>query len=90
MPARLEQNRSSPIQETLHERVHFFLEEWFASGYLNQRAIHSFDFGEHIVHRPLVSFVKCVWSIAPRTTKVAGGQPDEDAGTSRKRRLALD
>ena len=47
------------------------------------------DVPHDLIHRHPASFVKRVRRVAPRTTQVAGGQADEDAGTPGVRRFSL-
>jgi hypothetical protein len=49
MAARLQQNRSATVDERLHQRVHFRLEQWFTPCHLDKGAIHPFHFGEYLV-----------------------------------------
>ena len=50
MAAPLQQYRSAAVDERLHQRVHFVLEQRFTPCYLNKGAIDPFNFGEYLVN----------------------------------------
>jgi hypothetical protein len=83
MAARLQQYCSAAVDERLHQRVHFGLEQRFTPCYLDKGAIDPFNFGEYLVKRLFLSFVKCVCGIAPGTAQIAGGQTNEHTRATR-------
>ena len=74
---------------TGHQRRRFLLKQRLSTSELNERARVRVDRLHHIVERHLLPAGKRLWRIAPATTQIARGEPDEHAGSSNMRRLAL-
>ncbi len=86
----LEQHGPAAIQQPLHQRIHVVLQQWLASGDLDEGAPKLIDLVKNRLDGPFLPFVKRVWGIAPGTAEVASGQPDEDTRPSGIGGLTLD
>src|SRR5262245_9498148 len=90
MAAGLEHHGIAASDERIHERINIVLQQRFTARDLDQAAIVLSYFGDHLIQRALLALVEGVLGVAPRTSKVAGCQPHEDARRAGARRFALD
>src|SRR5678815_434790 len=89
MATGLEQHRLAAVEQTLHERIHLFLQQGLAAGHLDQRAFVAIDLTEDIVQGALVALVKGIRRIAPAAPQIACGQAHEHTRPSGVCGLAL-
>ena len=72
-----------------HERKHILLQERFAAGDLDERALERFDRIDDFRQRLLFPFVKGVFRVAIGAAQIAKSQPDKNARPARPGALAL-
>jgi hypothetical protein len=89
MTASLEQHGLAAVEQSLHEGIHLLLQQWLATGHLNQRAAVSIDLADDIVQGTLAALVEGVWRIAPATAQIARGESHEHTRPSGVCGLAL-
>src|SRR5580698_6280224 len=86
----LDHHVMSTRQQQRNQWMDSLLQEWLAAGNFDQPAIEAVNFGCHLRNLHLIAFVKGVLGVAPGAAQVAPREADEDAGTPRPGRFALD
>jgi hypothetical protein len=88
--AGLEQDGVVRVGQHRHQRQHIFLQKWFATRYLHQRATECFHRFDDFVQRLFLAFVEGVFRVAVTAAQIAESQPHKNAWPSCPGAFTLD